>query len=720
MKKRTKPVFGGAEVITSLIYLCALSAGMMYVLCRDHVFICTAAATALSFGIYMIFYALRRKKGLSLLAFVIVFLMVYAVSSALGGSSRSPSFYDFIFNASEFFDPVLAGITILLCSFIIAFPVCYFTAYLPRPSFLLLPAFVPLILAARLVGRLPLGLLVFTAVGYLMAALGIARPEYPSENAYVDDKRARFERLAALGAAGVIAAALLTVIPRGEYTPMVRYLENITRRVSPYGSGMLSDFTESARPNKGNNTFPDNVLFMVYTQFPRNISRWSFDVYKGEDGWTYSSDFSKGYDNWERGRARMDINKLIADLKKGAEEGRLEKYRGELNKLDDVSGHLGGAAKMTVRIVDGSATSVVMHPSDTFGVTVSSVERQPVTYRNEKDEIFTAAHSLPRNATYVLDHYVSEPNEQFLEMLERVDFRSLIDDAVKEGVIESAVRDEFAYESEDAELYYMAGLDSSLTDEIKALAEEITAGLSNDYEKALAIERWFGEAGFVYDLGFVPERAEAEYFMFESRRGICTDFATASTLLLRAAGIPARYTSGFVLKEESMDEYGRYIVKAEQAHAYSTAFIEGYGWLEIDGTKNVPVSDLGNRIVFILTVIIVLAVVLTAAAIIFRRQLSGLIFAAAYHLRGRNGKIRAVYLKTRKLACRIAETDPKSTTAGEVRDIISRTLSLDKEAAEITSAANELLYGGGSTDADAGRLYRDYKLIRKMKRSRKK
>ena len=61
MKKRSKPIFGGAEILASLVYLCALSAGLMYVLCRDHLLICTIIMTAASFGVYMIFYALRRK-----------------------------------------------------------------------------------------------------------------------------------------------------------------------------------------------------------------------------------------------------------------------------------------------------------------------------------------------------------------------------------------------------------------------------------------------------------------------------------------------------------------------------------------------------------------------------------------------------------------------------------------------------------------------------------
>ncbi|MBD5383573.1 MAG: hypothetical protein HDR72_01060 [Ruminococcaceae bacterium] len=721
MKKRSKPIFGGAEILASLVYLCALSAGLMYVLCRDHLLICTIIMTAASFGVYMIFYALRRKKAFSLLAFIVLFLIVYAVCSIIGSPYRSPSFYEFIFNASEFFDPALAGMAIVLCSLIIGFPTCYFTTYLPRPSFLLLPAFVPLILTARLVGRIPLWLLVFTAAGYMLAALGIARPEFPADNAYVDDKRAHTERVITMGTACIIAAALLTVIPRNDYTPMIRYLEELTQRTSSYGRRVLSEFTESSTPNRGNNTPSDNALFIVYTNFPRNVSRQSFDVYRGDKGWTFDSGFSRGYDNWEKRRSRLNINKLIADLKKGARDGKLEKYSGELDKLDAIPEiYYTATAQMTIRIVDGSATSVVMHPSETIGVNITSVSGTPTTtYRNANDEIFTEK-PMARNAAYVTNYYYSRPNEQFLEMLERVDFESLLNDAVEEGVIESAVRDEFVNESDIADAYYKAELDDSITAEIQETADEITAGLSNDYEKALAIEKWFGDAGFTYDLSFVPERAEADYFMFDSRRGICTDFATASTLLLRAAGIPARYTEGFVLRDDAMDSYGRYVVTEEHAHAYSTAFIEGYGWLEIDGTKYAPVSSLSDRITFVLTIIIITVVILTVAAIIFRRQLGELCFAAAYQLRSRNGKIRSIYMKTRKLACHIAEVDPKSTTAEEVRDIISRTLSMDAEAMEITDAANELFYGSGSPNADVKKLYRNYKAICRMKRSRKK
>lgn len=721
MKKRTKPGFYGTEIAALLLYLCSISAALMYVLCRSHAAVCTVIMTAVSCGMYMIFYALRRRKFFSLLAFIVLFFVVYSVVGIVGSPYVSPSFMEFIFRSSDFFSPVYAAAAIVMFSFIIAFPTCYFSAYLPRPCFLLLPAFVPLILAARTMGGMPAGYMVFMAVGFMLAAAGIARPEFPAENTYVDDKRARLERLIVMGAAGVIAAALLFVVPKNDNTPMLQYIDSVlmSQKNAFFGTRALSNFIETSQPNRGNNNPSTDILFYVQTTHPVNVSRWSFDIYKGNEGWTFNGEFSMGEQNWENSRQQLSPDSLIYSLKKGVSEGKLAEYKNELDAVS-VQPHFEHSARMTIRVVDNSSTAVVMHPSQTFGANVTAPSGETArTYRNFKDEIFTK-NAFGRNPTYMLEYYTDQPNEQFLDMLTRVDFRDLLSDAAREGVISESVRDEFAMESDMAELYYMAGLDGTVTDRIQAVADEITSGLDNDYEKALAIERWFGEAEFVYDMDFVPDSAEAEYFMFDSKRGICTDFATASTLLLRAAGIPTRYTEGFVLKEDSVDAYGRFSVTAANAHAYSTAYIEGYGWLEIDGTRYAEVSDGTEELTVIMTVIVVAAAVLLILGIIFRRQISETVFAVVYRFRSENGKIRAVYLRTRGLACNIAEREPQSTTAEEVRDIISRTLSLDKEAAEITDAANELFYGGGKPNADTKRLYNDYKTIRKVKRSRRR
>ena len=71
-------------------------------------------------------------------------------------------------------------------------------------------------------------------------------------------------------------------------------------------------------------------------------------------------------------------------------------------------------------------------------------------------------------------------------------------------------------------------------------------------------------------------------FMTNTRAGHCEYFAAATTLLLRAAGIPARYSTGFAVVEYSAIE-GAYIVRTRHAHAWTRAFANGR-WVELDTT----------------------------------------------------------------------------------------------------------------------------------------
>ncbi|MDH3976029.1 MAG: transglutaminase domain-containing protein [Deltaproteobacteria bacterium] len=73
-----------------------------------------------------------------------------------------------------------------------------------------------------------------------------------------------------------------------------------------------------------------------------------------------------------------------------------------------------------------------------------------------------------------------------------------------------------------------------------------------------------------------------EDFLLKSRSGHCEYFATATALLLRWAGIPARYTVGYLVHEYSERE-AMYVVRERDAHAWVTAYIDGK-WLIIDTT----------------------------------------------------------------------------------------------------------------------------------------
>lgn len=71
-------------------------------------------------------------------------------------------------------------------------------------------------------------------------------------------------------------------------------------------------------------------------------------------------------------------------------------------------------------------------------------------------------------------------------------------------------------------------------------------------------------------------------FLNTTRRGHCEYFATAATLLLRTAGIPARYATGYSVQDWSAWEQA-WIVRERHSHAWARAFVDGQ-WIDVDAT----------------------------------------------------------------------------------------------------------------------------------------
>jgi hypothetical protein len=74
-------------------------------------------------------------------------------------------------------------------------------------------------------------------------------------------------------------------------------------------------------------------------------------------------------------------------------------------------------------------------------------------------------------------------------------------------------------------------------------------------------------------------------FLRISRAGHCEYFAAATTLLLRAGGIAARYATGFAVMEYSTLE-NAWVVRARHAHAWARAW-DGKRWIDLDTTPPV-------------------------------------------------------------------------------------------------------------------------------------
>ncbi|MDQ3812373.1 MAG: transglutaminase domain-containing protein, partial [Armatimonadota bacterium] len=87
-----------------------------------------------------------------------------------------------------------------------------------------------------------------------------------------------------------------------------------------------------------------------------------------------------------------------------------------------------------------------------------------------------------------------------------------------------------------------------------------------------------------------PQHDAADYFLFESRRGYCTYFAGALTVLCRAAGIPARVVSGFT-GGEARPGSNTVLLRESNAHAWTEVWVPNWGWATIDATPSEARGD---------------------------------------------------------------------------------------------------------------------------------
>ena len=119
---------------------------------------------------------------------------------------------------------------------------------------------------------------------------------------------------------------------------------------------------------------------------------------------------------------------------------------------------------------------------------------------------------------------------------------------------------------------------------IKPLADQITRGSTNVFDKAANIERYLmGNYGYTLDLSGTHGDDPLADFLFVRRAGHCEYFASAMTVMLRAEGIPARYVTGFSPGEYN-DVGGDYIIRESDAHAWVEVYFPDYGWIPFDPT----------------------------------------------------------------------------------------------------------------------------------------
>jgi hypothetical protein len=106
-------------------------------------------------------------------------------------------------------------------------------------------------------------------------------------------------------------------------------------------------------------------------------------------------------------------------------------------------------------------------------------------------------------------------------------------------------------------------------------------------QKIFATVSAFFQRDFTYSLtlkaceGAGPSLAD---FLLRTRSGHCEYFASSTVLLLRSAGLPARYATGYSVNEYSPWEQ-QYVVRSRHAHAWALVWLDG-AWRDFDTTPS--------------------------------------------------------------------------------------------------------------------------------------
>ncbi len=134
-------------------------------------------------------------------------------------------------------------------------------------------------------------------------------------------------------------------------------------------------------------------------------------------------------------------------------------------------------------------------------------------------------------------------------------------------------------------------LPNTINQSIAQLTDSITRELTNDYAKAIAIQDYLrNNHAYSLDVSHTPPGREfVDVFLFDTKEGYCTYFATSLVVMLRLEGIPSRYVEGYLMPQHSQD--GIYEVRQKNAHAWVEAYFQGLGWVTLEPTPAYPLPE---------------------------------------------------------------------------------------------------------------------------------
>lgn len=485
----------------------------------------------------------------------------------------------------------------LLFMFFMSSVIYYFTRVRYRIFMGFLVFIIPFAIYGKEAEQMPIAFIILMAVGYILLFVYF-RQLHNSDTVVVTKRKETWQ---SVGIYAVLFAAIAAVVPKPQVDADRAFIDSLisAERFTDRLVGMLGNFSETSSGGQYRGNKNDTPLYNVSAEDELHFKTATYSTYHYyNDSWEvgdadtksrgeYDREYDVGF--WRAGELTQAIL-TAAELDGGfAEEYGLSGYFPE-----DIA-------------VPEERTAVIslVYPHTRYAPVPQFAKELIWTNEGGTLEVFKTGllHSqsdIDVSSTFVYGYYrdtffTNVTNKQLTDIISQSDYAELLQDAEKilseyyfdESADETMIRyaELLYYEYEDYMDYCSSLLDYGGSERIYDLAQEITQGLDSDYDKAKAIEQYFFSNDYVYDLSYVKPRGEnVENFLFNSKRGVCYEYATSMVLLARAAGIPARYCEGYLVTEPSENPEYDYVVTAQDAHGYPELYIEGFGWTTFEPT----------------------------------------------------------------------------------------------------------------------------------------
>lgn len=501
----------------------------------------------------------------------------------------------------------------------------YFTRVRYRIFMGFLIFMIPFAIYGKEAETMPILFIIMMTVGYI-ALMVYFRQLKDSDSIVVAEKK---ETWKSVGIYAVIFASVAAFVPKPEADTDRSVLESLisAERFTDRLVSMLSAFRDTSSGGQYRDVDNNTPLYYALANEELHLKTSTFSTYDySSDSWhteEYDTASAAVYDNTpadigQTGKLTEAIM-LAASLDRDfSEKYGLDEYEDEKITLPD-------EREVTLYSVYGSTQyAPVPQLAESLIDTNSGKELNLI-----ETGLIRTDGRFDRFATFTFRYsadtfFADEINKKITDIISASDYEELLSDAeaVFDANGEYSVFDEYSQLIDDEYWRYRSYdllLEYGDNERIHDLAMEITDGLESDYDKAKAIEIYFLQNGFVYDLDYVKSRGEnAESFLFNTKRGVCFEYATAMVLLARAAGIPARYCEGYLMSEtyESDSFDANFVITPKTAHGFPELYIKGFGWIYFEPTI-APSDDSGKKMTLAQTLMISGVIIISVLLAIF-------------------------------------------------------------------------------------------------------